>query len=359
MLHAIIMAGGSGTRFWPASRRLRPKQLLALAGDQTMLQGTLSRLGDVVPSQRQMILTNRDLVSAVSEQVPSLPPENIVGEPCKRDTAPCIGLAAAIVQQRDPEAIMAVMPSDHVIQSDDQFQTGLLAAEELVKADPSRIVTFGIRPNYPAESFGYIQRGGSIAASGSIAAFKVESFREKPDRKTAQEYLDSGTYYWNSGIFVWKASTILEALKSNVPEMYDHLACIAESLGTDLYPQVLEERFTAIEGKSIDYAVMEGYPNVVTIEAPFHWDDLGSWQSLSRLHAPDENQNTVVGSHLGIDSQGCIIVSESDHTIATIDVEDLIVVQTRDATLVAPKHAEERVREIVKKLGDQKLTDLL
>ena len=365
MLHAIIMAGGSGTRFWPASRRLRPKQLLALSGEQTMLQGTMTRLGDLVPPERQMILTNRDLVRAVAKQLPNLPAENVVGEPCKRDTAPCIGLAAALVQHRDPDAIMAVMPSDHVIRSNEQFQSGLAAAEQLIIEAPTRIVTFGIRPTYPAESFGYIQRGGSIQApasnrsSASIAAFEVQSFREKPDRSTAQKYLDSGTYYWNSGIFVWRASTILDALKTNVPEMFEHLQCIAEAIGSDQYESVLEREFTAIDGTSIDYAVMEGYRNVVTIEAPFSWDDLGSWQSLSRLNEPDNDQNTVVGKHLSIDSSGCIIVSESDHTIATIDVQDLIVVQTKDATLVAPKHAEERVREIVQRLGEEELHDLL
>lgn len=353
------MAGGSGTRFWPASRRLRPKQLLALSGENTMLQSTLQRLGDLIPNERQMILTNRDLVPAVANQLPQLPASNLVGEPCKRDTAPCIGLAAALVQHQDPEGIMAVMPSDHVIRSDEQFQAGLSAAEQLILEDPSRIVTFGIRPSYAAESFGYIQRGGSIKAPGDTAAFDVESFREKPDRETAQRYLDSGTYYWNSGIFVWRASTILDALKTNAPEMFERLSCIADAIGTDHYDEILEKEFTAIKGTSIDYAVMEGYPNVVTIEAPFTWDDLGSWQSLSRLNEPDLQQNTVVGSHLGIDSSGCIIVSEKDHTIATIEIDDLIVVQTKDATLVAPKQAEERVREIVQQLGEKNLNHLL
>lgn len=324
-----------------------------------MLQGTVERLGTLIPTERQMILTNRDLVPSVASQLPEIPNSNLIGEPCKRDTAPCIGLAAALVQNRDPDGIMAVMPSDHVIRSAEQFQTGLSAAEELIREDPTRIVTFGIRPSYAAESFGYIQRAGSIKAPGSVAAFDVESFREKPDQKTAQQYLDSGTYYWNSGIFVWRASTILEALKVNVPEMHERLSCIAESIDTDHYDEVLEREFTAINGTSIDYAVMEGYPNVVTIEAPFKWDDLGSWQSLARLNEPDQNENTIVGSHLGIDSHGCIIVSESDHTIATIDVKDLIVVQTKDATLVAPKHAEERVREIVHQLGEKDWTELL
>ncbi len=359
MLHAIIMAGGSGTRFWPASRRLRPKQLLSLSGDQSMLQATIDRLGVLVPPERQLILTNRDLVPAVQQQLPELPADNIVGEPCKRDTAPCIGLAAAIVEKNDPEGIMAVMPSDHVIHSAAQFQSAIEAGKSLIEEDPTRIVTFGIRPNYPAESFGYIQRGASIQATEQTAAFSVKCFREKPDRETAQTYLDAGTFYWNSGIFLWRASTILEALKKNAPEMHQHIQCIADSLGSDHYNETLEREFTAIDGISIDYAVMEGYPNLVTIEAPFSWDDLGSWQSLSRLHDPDQDNNTVVGSHLGIDSQGCILVSDPDHTIVTIDVEDLIVVQTKDATLVAPKNSEERVREVVKKLEQQSIDKLL
>ena len=359
MLHAVIMAGGSGTRFWPASRRLLPKQLLALAGDRTMLQSTVDRLGSLVPAERQLVLTNEALVQAVRQQLPELPVANVVGEPCKRDTAPCIGLAAALVQREDANATMAVMPSDHVITSAKQFQAAIQAGSDLIDQDPSRIVTFGIRPTYAAESFGYIQRGQRLQAADSINAFQVECFREKPDRETAESYLSAGTFYWNSGIFLWRASTILDALRQNVPKMYQHIQQIAASIGTGDYEATLKREFTAIEGTSIDYAVMEGYPNVVTIEAPFTWDDLGSWQALSRLHPADADQNTVVGSHLGIDTRGCIVVSQPGHTVVTVDVEDLIVVQTKDATLVAPKHAEERIREVVKRLEEEQRNDLL
>ncbi len=203
MLHAVIMAGGSGTRFWPASRKLRPKQLLALAGNRTMIQSTVDRLGDLVPPERQLIVTNDILVDAVRQQLPDLPPENVVGEPCKRDTAPCVGLAAAMIHRIDPEGTMVVMPSDHVIASPEAFRSAIVAGEQLIEEDPSRIVTFGIRPTYPAESFGYVQRSAPITADGT--AFGVETFREKPDRATAQQYLSAGTFYWNSGIFLWRA----------------------------------------------------------------------------------------------------------------------------------------------------------
>ena len=360
MLHAVIMAGGSGTRFWPASRKMQPKQLLALTGQRTMIQSTLDRLGDLVPQNQRWIITNELLTDAVREQLPELPAENVVGEPCKRDTAPCVGLAAAMIRRIDPDGTMVVMPSDHVIASPEKFQAAIAAGEKLIDEDPTRIVTFGIKPSYPAESFGYIERdqASQIKADG-VDAFAVKQFREKPDQATAQQYLDQGTFYWNSGIFLWRASTIFEALEKNAPKMSQHLTTIADAMGQDDFGEVLTKEFTAIEGTSIDYAVMEKYKNVVVVEAPFPWDDVGSWQALSRLHDPDADGNTVVGSHVGIDTRGSIVVSEPGHTVVTIDVNDLIVVQTKDATLVAPKHAEERVREAVKALEEQGMTDKL
>ncbi|MCS7469044.1 sugar phosphate nucleotidyltransferase [Stieleria sp. ICT_E10.1] len=365
MLYAVIMAGGSGTRFWPASRTLRPKQLLALSGQRTMIQSTSDRLAGLVPPQRQLIVTNKILVDPIAEQLPTHPAENLIGEPAKRDTAPCIGLAAALIAHQDPDAIMAVMPSDHVIGTDEQFCSAISAAERLVIDDPERIVTFGIKPTYPAESFGYIQRGPAIESGGpdagasGVKAYQVDQFREKPNQETATRYLQSGDFYWNSGIFLWRASVILEAIKANQPAMYSHIQTIADAIGSPDYDKVLEKEFCAIEGTSIDYAVMESYSNVAVIEAPFQWDDVGSWQSLGRLHEADADGNTVVGEHLGIDTTGSIIFGEPGHTIVTIGVEDLIVVQTKDATLVAPKSAEERVREAVKRLNESGRTDCL
>ncbi|MCC9599976.1 mannose-1-phosphate guanylyltransferase [Stieleria sp. JC731] len=358
MLYAVIMAGGSGTRFWPASRKLRPKQLLALSGSNTMIQATSERLSELVPADRQLILTNEILVEPIAEQLPELPVANLIGEPAKRDTAPCIGLAASLIAARDPEGIMAVMPSDHVIGTDEQFCADLKAAEELVNEDPTRIVTFGIKPTYPAESFGYIQRGEKLAQTDANA-FAVAKFREKPDQATATEYLQSGDFYWNSGIFLWKAKTILAALEANQPEMFAHIQKIAAAIGTPEYDDVLDREFKAIKGTSIDYAVMESYDNVVVIEAGFSWDDVGSWQSLGRLHPSDQQGNTAVGDHLAIDTTGSIIFGDADHTIVTIGVEDLIVVHTKDATLVAPKSAEERVREAVKLLEQTDRVDRL
>ncbi len=363
MLHAVVMAGGSGTRFWPASRAKTPKQLLDLAGDQSMIQSTVARLGSLVPPDRVLIVTNERLVAAIEEQLPQLPGDSVIGEPCKRDTAPCVGLAAAWVVRNDPDAVMVVMPADHVIRSDADFQSAMAFASELVMAQPSRMVTFGINPTYPAESFGYIERGASVEAPPNAKinppTFIVERFREKPNSAVAQEYLDSGKFYWNSGIFVWSARTILNALERHEPAMFGHINRIADAIGTDHFPKVFADEFAAIEGKSIDYAVMERAEEVVVIEAPFTWDDVGSWQALSRLRGVDEDGNTLIGKTLCVQTKGTIVRGDDDHLIATLGLTDCIVVRTPDATLVANKHDEESIRQIVKLLEEQDLQQYL
>lgn len=317
-----------------------------------MLQTTFDRLQGLVSSEHVLVLTNQQLVDAVTSQLPDLPIEHIIGEPFKRDTAPCIGVAASLVQAADKDGIMVVMPSDHVIEPRSEFHRAIRAGVKLVEQDPSRIVTFGIRPTYPAESFGYIQRGTPLQVEPGIAAFQVERFREKPDRQTAEEYMEAGSFYWNSGIFLWKASTILNALETFEPEMYHHLQNIAKGIGTSRFQSNFVEHFEKIKGKSIDFAVMERHSNVAVLEAPFSWDDVGSWQAIARLIKPDGKGNAVDGPFVAIDSENMIIRSEADHLIVTIGMKETIVVHTTDATLVAPKSEEERVREVVKQLAE-------
>jgi mannose-1-phosphate guanylyltransferase len=351
MLHAVIMAGGAGTRFWPASRADMPKQLLALVGKQTMLRQTVDRLGDLVTPAQTLIVTNERLLPAVREQLPELPDASLVGEPCKRDTAPCIGLAALLVSRSDPDGIMAVLPADHVIRNAGRFQDSVRQAVGLLHKQPDRIVTFGIRPSYPAEIFGYIQRGARIDQRDETApTFTVKRFREKPNVATATEYLASGDFYWNSGIFIWKAKTILAALAERQPEMLAHLQKIGDAWGTDKQHEVLTREFTAIKGISIDYAVMEHAKNVAVIEAPYDWDDLGSWLSLSRLAGTDRFDNTIIGRHLGMNTKGTIVRTSDDHLVVTVGLNDCLVVHTPEATLVANKNDEESIREIVKML---------
>ena len=353
MLHALIMAGGSGTRFWPASRAARPKQLLNLTGGETMIQATAARLVDLMPPERVLILTAERLVAPIAEQLPQLPAERIVGEPCRRDTAPCIGLAAALLRREDADAVMVVMPADHVIEPVADFQQALERAGALVAKQPDTIVTFGILPTYAAESFGYIQRGEMAVGDVPDATYRVAQFREKPNAKTAQQYLQSGDFYWNSGIFVWSAQTILAALQRHQPDMYVHLMRIADAIGTDEYAEVLQREFTAIEPVSIDYAVMEHHRNTLVIEAPFSWDDVGSWQALSRLSGTDDQGNTINGRHVGHQAQGCIVRTDDSHLVATLGVRDLIVVHTPDATLVANKHDEESIRALVELIRER------
>ena len=358
MLHAVIMAGGAGTRFWPVSRRDRPKQLQPLYGRTSLLRQTVDRLRGFVPPERVLVVTNERLVEASARELPELPSQSIIGEPAKRDTAPCIGLAALLVLRDDPEAVMVVMPSDHVISPPERFAAAVEQAVELVAAAPHRLVTFGIRPTYPAESFGYIHRGPPLETGGA-PAYQVRQFREKPDARTAASYLESGEYYWNGGIFVWRAETILSELQRRQAGMLAHLRAIAEAWGTDRQAATFGREFTAIEGTSIDYAVMEHARDVAVVEAPFDWDDVGSWQSLARLAGADKNGNTVAGRHVGIATRDCIIRSDGNHLVATLGLEDVIVVHTPDATLVARKQDEERIRELVKELESQGQQDVL
>ncbi len=349
MLHAVIMAGGSGTRFWPESRSSSPKQLLRLIGERSMIQATVDRLGALVPPENVLIVTNARLVDEIWNQLPQLPPQALIGEPCRRDTAPCIALAALAVLRDDPDAVMAVMPSDHVIAPAEKFRAAITQAQRLVEESPERIVTFGIRPTYPAESFGYIERGDALADG----VYRVKQFREKPKADVARQYLASGTFYWNSGIFVWKAATILDALRQRQPEMVARVSKIAAAFDRPNYAEVLEREFTAIEGISIDYAVMEHATDVAVIEAPFDWDDVGSWQAITRLQGTDAEGNTISGRHLGLRTTDTLVRGGENHLVVTLGVSDLIVVHTPDATLVANKHDEESIRQLVKLIADR------
>ncbi len=359
MLHIVIMAGGSGTRFWPESRAARPKQLLALAGDRSMLQMTVDRLGDLAADTRLWILTGQSLIDAVRQQLPHLPADHVIGEPCKRDTAPCIGLAALLVGRDDPSAVMAVLPSDHVIEPAAEFQRSLKAAAALVEQKPERIVTLGIKPTYPATTFGYIERTGPLAdaeklpAARGLEIYSVARIKEKPLADKAQEYFDSGRFYWNGGIFVWRASTIISALEERQPDMMQRLRKIVAAWNEPTGASVFARQFEAIRGISIDYSVMEHAKDVAVIEVPFSWDDVGAWQAVARLTKPDDDGNSITGKHLTIDSHGSIIRTDEKHLVAAVGIKDLIIVHTPDATLVANRHDEEGIRRIVKMLEER------
>jgi mannose-1-phosphate guanylyltransferase len=358
MLHAVIMAGGSGTRFWPQSRQRRPKQLLALAGDDTMLQQTVSRCAPFADPVRTWVVTNSVQADATRAQLPDVPAGNTLVEPAARNTAPCVGLAAVRLLKDDPDAVMFVMPADHVIRPVEQFAESARQAARIVSDDPSRLVLFGVNPTFPATGYGYIERGGRVDFSGAHV-FEVSAFREKPQRSVAEEYLRQGTFYWNCGIFCWKASTIVDLLKQHEPEIHAHLMTISEAMGTADEQQVLDTHFPLMKSISIDYAVLERASAVTVIEAPFEWDDVGSWPALARLNTTDDRGNTAQGQVCLLDTDDCIVRSQDDHLVATLGVRDLIVVHTADVTLVADVAHSERVKEILTELQTRDLTEFL
>lgn len=359
MLHAMIMAGGGGTRFWPRSRRRRPKQFLAFSGDRTLLQATLDRIEAQVPAERTWVITGATHCGEAVRQLPQLSASHVVGEPFGRDTAACIGLGAHLIARDDPEAVMMVMPADHVIEPTQEFRRAAHAAEQVAQDHPEALITFGIRPDYPSIGYGYIQRGDSIGQRQGVPIFKVKQFREKPSLDLAEQYLSSGEYYWNSGIFVWKVATILAELKRQRPELSAALERIATAWGTPEQETVFTNEYEKIEKISIDYAVMEGAEHVLVMEAPYTWDDVGSWLALERRNPQDAHGNTIQALHCGIHTNDCVIVSDPDHLITTIGVNNLLIVQDGDSILIADRRDEASVKQLVERLHQMGLERFL
>ena len=357
MLHAVIMAGGSGTRFWPQSRQKLPKQLLRLAGERTMIQQTLDRCSGLINHAQSWVVTNETQVGQTRLQLPELPPENVLIEPQARNTAPCVGLAAIHAMHDDPDAIMFIMPADHVIAPVEVFQDAARRAIAVVQAAPERLVLFGVTPDFPATGYGYIERGAQL--QGSDGVFDVKAFREKPELAVAEEYVASGNFYWTCGIFCWKASTILQHLKAFEPDTWQRLQAIDAAIGTDGYDAALTEHFPLMNSISIDFAVLEKASGVTVIEAPYSWDDVGSWLAVPRLAGTDAQGNTADGQVTQIDTKNCIIRTSDQHHVAALGVEDLIIVHTPDATLVAHRKDSERIKEILAELKQQGRTELL
>ena len=350
MLHAVIMAGGSGTRFWPKSRRDRPKQLLRLHGDASMLQQTVARIAPLTAPERTWIITGADQAAAVREQLPQLPPGNVVAEPCPRDTAPCVGLAAAIVARADPDGTMIVMPADHVIRPPEAFQATVLAAVGVIDDDPSAFVTLGIKPTRAETGYGYIERGESLGSPGGIALHRVAQFREKPDRDTAEAFVAAGRFAWNSGIFVWRARAILDALAAHRPALAAAIGRVSAALGTPAQAETLAREYPAMEKVPIDKAVMEKADNVRVLEVVYDWSDVGDWRALDSLQPPDDHGNTVQGHVVALDTTGSIIVSDDGALVATLGVEDLVIVHSGGATLVARRDQLDKLKGLVEGL---------
>jgi mannose-1-phosphate guanylyltransferase len=353
------MAGGGGTRFWPRSRQKRPKQFLTLAGERSLLQQACDRLEALVPAERTWIITGAAHVDETRRQLPHLPSERAIGEPCGRDTAACIGLGAALIAANDPDAVMLVTPADHVIEPVQEFGRAVHVAEQMALEHPRALVTFGITPTFPATGYGYIQCGPELCSRQAVSVFQVQAFREKPTPDLAALFLDSGEYFWNAGIFVWKAATILEALRFNQHHLHAALERIAAAWPTPKREEVLRREYETLDKISIDYAVMEKAKEVLVVQAPFRWDDVGSWLAVERMNPQDADGNTVIGSHAGINTKGCVIAGENDRLITTIGVKDLIIIQDSDAVLIANRNDEGAVKQLVEELKKRGLEKYL
>lgn len=349
-LHALIMAGGGGTRFWPRSRQRCPKQFLKLTGDRTLIQQAVDRVEALVPPERTWVITSGSQQSLVAEQLPQLSPERIVAEPMGRDTAACIGLGAALIAADDPEAVMVATPSDHVIEPHQEFRRAIQAGVQLAAEHPAALITFGIPASYPATGYGYILRGKPVAGRQGVSVYEIEAFKEKPNADTAEQYVASGRYYWNGGIFLWRARTLLDALRQRQPELHAALVRIADAWPTKRRDDVFRREYEPLQRLSIDCAVMEGCRDGLVIQAPFQWDDVGSWQAIERMNPQDAAGNTVIGNHCGLKTSGCLIVGDADRLVATVGVENLVIVQDGDAVLVADKRDEGAIKQLVEQL---------
>lgn len=345
--YGIIMAGGGGTRFWPASRLKTPKQLLNLTGNDLMINETIYRISKVVDRDKIFIVTNASQVDKMIEVTPDfIDSDHILSEPAARNTAACIGYAAVEIMKKYGEGIMCIFPSDHYIKNEICFAELLNSAINTAK-ESDKLVTIGITPTCPSTGYGYIKFDNYKAK-----VKKVLKFVEKPDLLTAKKYIESGEYAWNSGMFIWKTSTILQQFKQYLPEIYLCLEQISQSIGTEDERSVIEQIYPLIPSISIDYGIMEKSPDVVVLTGEFGWNDLGSWDTLDTIYEADKSGNIIRGEQVNIDTHNCISVSNG-RLIATCGVEDLIIVETDDVILVCAKDKAQNVKIIVERLKEK------
>lgn len=376
MRYAMIMAGGTGTRLWPMSRASMPKQLVPFidaeqdgGARRSLLQVAAGRLDGIVPEDKRYICTNESYRAQIRETMPAFGDQQILGEPVGRDTVNAVGFAAAVLQKLDPDAVFAVLTADQLIRPEAKFRDLMDLAYKLVENDPTRLVTFSIKPTYPATGFGYVERGGRIPGFDERATF-VERFVEKPSLEKAQAYVVSGAFGWNSGMFVWKASTIMDCLRRYKPESYDGLMKIAGAWGTSDQQKVLNEVYPTLPKISVDYAIMEpasreqkraqGTPSeksavkVCTIEADIDWLDVGSWPSYGETLEPDTDGNRVSGDAQLLRGKKNIVVNdEAGHTLALVGCENMIVVHTKEATLIMPASKAQDLKQLHEQLPDE------
>lgn len=354
----VIMAGGVGERFWPWSRRKRPKQLLDLTGRGSMIGLTVDRLIGLSGPDEILIVTNVEQREAILQEVSGrVRPENVIGEPVGRNTAPCIGLAALVLREKHGNQPMLVLPADHLIEPLEEFQ-GLVKTAAAYVADHDALLTFGVKPTRAETGYGYIHAGETLLEEGSARIFRAQAFLEKPDADTAREFVASGDHYWNSGMFMWTTNVILGELSTHLPELHRVLERIGGEMGTRSLPEVLKQQYHRAPSISIDYGVMEKASDVVVMRAEFDWNDVGSWEFIRDVHDADDHGNVSVGECELIDATGNTIVSP-DRLVAMLGVDDVVVVDGGDTILVCKRDRVQEVKKIIQALHARNRSDLV
>jgi mannose-1-phosphate guanylyltransferase len=357
---ALIMAGGVGARFWPRSREKCPKQLLPIAGEGTLIQNTVARLDGIVEKKDIFIVTNKIQKSPIIKQLPTIPPNNILVEPIGRNTAPCIGLASLFMRRIDPDAVMLVLPADHIIKDVGEFHR-IISIGIQVASEMKGLVTIGIKPDRPETGYGYIQVLEDTQEKNpysSQGVLRVKTFAEKPNLPTAERFLESGDFVWNSGMFIWRIDTILKEIKEHLPDLHQEPLNIDAVLGTEKYMPTLERVYGILRGISIDYGVMEKAQKVYVLKGDFGWSDVGSWDEVYRIAEKDEQGNVVLGNVILKDVNNSIVQS-TEKVVGVLGVDDLIVINTDDAILICKRGKSQEVKEIVDYLKRKRMNEFL
>ncbi|MBN2104774.1 mannose-1-phosphate guanylyltransferase [bacterium] len=356
-MYCVVMAGGSGTRFWPKSRENRSKQFLRMFGKDSLIQSTLKRFSKIVGWDYIYIVAKSNQKELIQKQIRKVPEDNIIFEPVGKNTAACIGLSAVYIGMNAPDDVIIISPADHLVKKESQFCNVIKAAAQLAE-DKDALVTIGIRPTRPSTGYGYIQINEEKQTLHQVDTYRVKTFAEKPNYETARRFLESGDFFWNSGIFVFKVSVILKAIEEFMPDLYDTLMEIRNAIGKKDFPALLDRAYHQIKNTSIDYGVMERARNVFMVKGEFEWNDLGSWDQVYKLSSQDSQANATLGNTVLIDTKNSYIAS-NDGVVAVLGMEDVVVVRDGDAVLVCKRNRSEDVRYIVDRLKREKLKKYL
>ena len=358
-MYIVLMAGGIGSRFWPRSRRSVPKHFLNIVDKKSMIRLTYDRIKSLTSPDRIYVITNVDQKSLIEKQLPKIPKENIIAEPFGRNTAPCIGLAGAIIQSNGGDKdIMVVLPADHLISDNKNYKETIRAGVDFAK-DNNTLITIGINPSYPEIGYGYIQLDSIEYEKDNIKIYKVKTFAEKPNLETAKRFLKSGDFLWNSGMFIWSVEVIMAEIEENLPELYEDLKKIRKAYKTSNFDKVVREVYSRTKSISIDYGILELAKNVVVIKSDFMWNDLGSWESVYNVLPKDKNKNVIHSRDSVIINSNNNYFYSKDKLVAAIDVDGLVIIDMNDAILVCRKDKSQKVRSIVEYLEKNDIIEYL